>query len=76
MIVANLFPAYGEQYWAKYFQCKRTTKFDLDIDWTHLIQWINLCGLAPATLYRNPTALARRFEISQSAVGLHENTRK
>ena len=36
----------------------------------------NLLGKAPVTLYRDPTALARRFEISQSAVGSHENTRK
>ena len=31
---------------------------------------------APVTLYRDPTAIARRFEISQSAVGSHENIRK
>ena len=31
---------------------------------------------APVTLYCDPTALARRFEISQSAVGSHENTKK
>ena len=31
---------------------------------------------APVTLYCDPPALARRFEISQSAVGSHENTEK
>ena len=31
---------------------------------------------APVTPYRDPMALARRFEISKSAVGSHENTRK
>ena len=31
---------------------------------------------APVTLYCDPTALARRFEFSQSAVGSHENTEK
>ena len=30
----------------------------------------------PVTLYCDPTALARRFEFSQSAVGSHENTKK
>ena len=30
---------------------------------------------APVTLYCDPTAWARRFEISQSAVGSHKNTK-
>ena len=40
-----------------------------------LRKWFDSCS-APVTLYRDPTALERRFEISQSTVGPHENTNR
>ena len=49
------------------------------IDLTLILAWIAYdqnSNKAPVTLYCDPTALARRFEISQSAVGSHENTKK
>ena len=44
---------------------------DYQLIFMEIIQLSN----APVTLYRDPTAWARQFKISQSAVGSHGNTR-